>query len=285
MGENKQIEREDAEEARGGSSLGTGDPDERLAAPRRGARNAAAHMRSANGATRLPVIGYASCSCSGSSATLELKQQAEVITRECKRRGLALLEVVGERSPTTGKGLHRPGLAYALHRINSREATGLVVAELSRITDSVGELGTIMEWILGLNARLVASADAFDTECEGGRLAAGLLIEVSAWERNRISERTRNGLQAARMSGRSTGRPAVVDDPDLGKRIAHMRAQGMTLQAIADQLNEDGVPTVRGGAKWRHSSVQAAAGYRRRQRAPRGAVQIQPVSAGEQRTG
>jgi hypothetical protein len=42
-----------------------------------------------------------------------------------------------------------------------------------------------------------------------------------------------------------------------------MRAQGMTLQAIADWLNQDGVPTVRGGAKWRHSSFQAAAGYRR----------------------
>ncbi len=285
MGENKQIEREDVEEARGGSSLGTVDPDERLAAPRRGATIDATRMRSANGATQLPVIGYASCAYAASAASLELKQQAEVITRECKRRGLALLEVVGERSPTTGKGLNRPGLAYALHRINSREAAGLVVAELSRITESVGELGTIMEWILGLNARLVASADAFDTECEGGRLAAGLLIEVSGWERNRISERTRNGLQAARMNGRSTGRPAVVDDPDLSKRIAHMRAQGMTLQAIADRLNEDGVPTVRGGAKWRHSSVQAAAGYRRRQRAPRGAVQIRPASAGEQRTG
>ena len=43
-----------------------------------------------------------------------------------------------------------------------------------------------------------------------------------------------------------------------------MRAEGMTLQAIADRLNEEGVPTVRGGAKWRHSSIQVAAGYRRR---------------------
>jgi len=35
-----------------------------------------------------------------------------------------------------------------------------------------------------------------------------------------------------------------------------MRSQGMTLQAIADELNQHRVPTVRGGAKWRHSSVQ-----------------------------
>jgi hypothetical protein len=37
----------------------------------------------------------------------------------------------------------------------------------------------------------------------------------------------------------------------------------MTLQAIVDELNEAGVPTVRGGAKWRVSSVQAAIGYKR----------------------
>jgi hypothetical protein len=42
----------------------------------------------------------------------------------------------------------------------------------------------------------------------------------------------------------------------------------MTLQAIADRLNEMGVSTVRGGAKWRPSSVQAAVGYKRRPRSP-----------------
>jgi hypothetical protein len=42
-----------------------------------------------------------------------------------------------------------------------------------------------------------------------------------------------------------------------------MRHEGMTLQAIADRLNAEGVPTLRGGTEWRPSSVQAAAGYRR----------------------
>jgi hypothetical protein len=45
-----------------------------------------------------------------------------------------------------------------------------------------------------------------------------------------------------------------------------MRAEGMTLQAIADTLNAEGVPTLRGGSRWRPSSVQAAAGYKRPRR-------------------
>ena len=44
-----------------------------------------------------------------------------------------------------------------------------------------------------------------------------------------------------------------------------MRAED-DLQAIADTLNERGVPTLRGGQQWRPSSVQAAAGYRRPKR-------------------
>jgi hypothetical protein len=55
----------------------------------------------------------------------------------------------------------------------------------------------------------------------------------------------------------------VQDVPALKQRIAAMRAEGMTLQAIADVLNAEGIPTLRGGTQWRPSSVQSAAGYRR----------------------
>ena len=77
------------------------------------------------------------------------------------------------------------------------------------------------------------------------------------------AEHTRNGLHAPR-NGRPRRRPALADNPALVERIVQMRAQGMTLQAIADRLNEEGVPTVRGGAEWRPSSVRSGLGYKRR---------------------
>ena len=73
----------------------------------------------------------------------------------------------------------------------------------------------------------------------------------------------RNGRHAP-ANGRPRRRPALADDPELVERIVQMRAQGMTLQAIADRLNEEGVPTVRGGAEWRPSSVRSGLGYKRR---------------------
>jgi DNA-binding NarL/FixJ family response regulator len=50
----------------------------------------------------------------------------------------------------------------------------------------------------------------------------------------------------------------AADLPELRERVAAMRADGLTLQAIADRLNEEGVPT-RSGGKWRPSSVQPLA--------------------------
>jgi DNA invertase Pin-like site-specific DNA recombinase len=209
------------------------------------------------------MLDYAIVSApEGSVARGEVGEQTEEIAGECRRRGLELLELVRDHEPHNGKGLGRPGLGYALERISAGEARGLVVSELSRLSRSAAELGEILEWFTRSEARLVAVAQGLDTDERQGRLAARTLIEVSGWERERLRERTKKGLQAARLSG---GR-AVADNPELRERIARMRAQGMTLQAIADRLNEEGVPTVRRGAKWRPSSIQAAAGYKRRPR-------------------
>jgi peptidoglycan hydrolase-like protein with peptidoglycan-binding domain/DNA invertase Pin-like site-specific DNA recombinase len=206
------------------------------------------------------VFGYACVDPAvNGSIHRELQRQAQEISVECARRGLSLVEIVHEREPRRGGALQRPALAYALGRISSGDAEGLVVADLSRLSRSVPELGPLLEWFSQSDARLVASAQGLDTEEEAGGVVMRTLIEVCCWERQRLIERTRRGMQAARRKGP----PGVADNPALRERIAHMRSEGMTLQAIADRLNTEGVPTVRGGAKWRPSSVQAAAGYKR----------------------
>jgi DNA invertase Pin-like site-specific DNA recombinase len=189
----------------------------------------------------------------------EFRRQEAAIASECERRGLILLRVVHERD-TRRRPLERPGLGYALERIAAGEADGLVVSELSRVTHSAAELGGVLEWLLHHGARFVAAAPpGVDTADEAGRLTVQTIIQVSRWEHRRLVERTRNGILAARRNGPAS----VSDDPELTERIAGMRAAGMTLQAIADQLNASGIPTVRGGTMWRPSSVQGAVGYQR----------------------
>ena len=206
-----------------------------------------------------PVIGYVTVSAEGQRSDAD--GGVAEIEEACERAGWELAEVVTDRE--SGRGLERPGLEYALKQIAEGKARGLVVTDLRRLTRSIVDLGALVEWFRDARAGLVALDLGVDTSTPAGHEVAATLITLGDWERERIAKRTRSGLAEVRASGRPTGRPKVSDRPDLVERITAMRAGNMTLQAIADQLNAEGVPTLRGGAMWRPSSVQAALGYRR----------------------
>jgi DNA invertase Pin-like site-specific DNA recombinase len=193
----------------------------------------------------------------------ELREHAEAIAIECERLGFELIQIITEREPARRTGLGRPGLEYALSRIKAGDGDGLVVLDLSRLSRSAAQLGAILQWMMGHGLRLVSVAEEIDTAEPSGRVAIKTLIGFSNRESARVTERTRRGLESARDAARYR-RPAVTDDPDLRERIRRMREANMSLQAIADALNAEGVPTVRGGAKWRPSSLQAVTGYRRK---------------------
>ncbi|MQA75603.1 MAG: hypothetical protein GEU88_14905 [Solirubrobacterales bacterium] len=212
-----------------------------------------------NGSGKVPMLGYAIVSGREESVDRgEASRQAEAIAAECTRRGLELLELVREREPQDRSGLERPGLSYACARIQAGVARGLVVSELSRLGRSAAERSEVVDWFLASRSRLVAVAQGFDTDQLEDRLIAWILFHVSSRERERLGERKQSGLRVAPAAGPS----AVADDRELCERIVHMRAEGMTLQAIADRLNEEGVRTVRGGAMWRPSSVRGAFAYK-----------------------
>jgi hypothetical protein len=165
------------------------------------------------------------------------------------------------------------------------------VSDLESLTRKTARLESVLDQLDRDKARLVALDVGLDSESETGRLAVAPVIELPAREQRvepvpeeprpaatpipepapapvtRIEpqpapERTRTGRTAARHT-RGTIGGSGADWESIRTRIAAMRADGMTLQAIADTLNAEGVPTMRGGARWRPSSVQSAAGYRR----------------------
>ena len=213
------------------------------------------------------VIGYVSVPEAEQLDRELLNHQTAAIHRLCYQRGWTLVEVVRDVEGAKGTARDRPGLRYALELVAGGDAGCLAVSQLRRLSRSAADVGSILRSIAASQARLVALDLDIDTDTPDGRKAANVLIAMSGWERERVAERTRKGLEAARAKGASISRPAVEDVPRLKEWIRAMRARGLTLQAIADRLNEEGVPTLRGGKEWRPSSVQAAAGYRRPPRA------------------
>src|ERR671915_455996 len=211
------------------------------------------------------VLGYVSVDQNGDPGAADMGDQAQSIDSLCRQRGWNLLELVRD-TETAGRGsLDRPGLRYAIERVRKGEASCIVVSELSRLGNSASDLSRVLESLTRNDGRLVVMDVGLDTASDAGRVAANSLLQVGTWERRRV-ESTRRELAAARARRAAAGQLAVEDIPSLKERILEMRGEGMTLQAIADQLNEEGVPTIRGGQLWRPSSVQAALGYRRPRR-------------------
>jgi DNA invertase Pin-like site-specific DNA recombinase len=208
------------------------------------------------------ALGYVSAVDADAHGS-DLEAQTELIRAACARHGFESVEVVRDFESHSSSDLERPGLNYAIERLEAGDASCLVVASLERLTRSAAHLGTLIDRLGESDIRLVVLDIELDTGNADGRLAAEALANVGTLERRSLDTRTRKGLQAARDARGSSGRPSVADRPALKERIAQMRARGLTLQAIADTLNAEGVPTLRGGTEWRPSSVQAAVGYKR----------------------
>jgi DNA invertase Pin-like site-specific DNA recombinase len=211
------------------------------------------------------AIGYV---CVPRASNGELGTQTAAVKACCEARGLSVTSIVHDVE-SAGRE-QRPSLAWALEQLANGHAEVLVVTRLRDLSSNVASLAPLLGWFNAERRTLIAIDLQLDTSTEAGQLAALAVAGVGGWEHERISERTRRGLEAARSRGSAQGRTAVADIPELQERIAGLREHGMTLQAIADVLNREGVPTLRGGAMWRPSSVQRATGYRRPSAGSRG---------------
>jgi DNA invertase Pin-like site-specific DNA recombinase len=205
------------------------------------------------------AVGYTTFPDRRRAVSPESRYQARRIRAACEVRAIVLHKLVGDVQSYSGPDLERPGLRHALELLEAGHAGCLVVTGLDRLSRSAANLGALIERLEDLGARLIVIDIELDTDTDEGRMAARTLIRVGSLERRHNEGAGGGGARRAAAGGR----PAVADLPLLQRRIATMRASGMTLQAIADTLNQEGVPTLRGGAKWRPSSVQAATGYRR----------------------
>lgn len=142
--------------------------------------------------------------------------------------------------------------SQTLERIAAGDASTLLLPRLAAAASSGRTLLALVRWLESCQAHLVALDVGLDTRLPSGRQALTLVRELDRLGSEPLPRRPLRG------------RPGLAERaPHLGERIVAMREVGLSLQAIADTLNLEGVPTPRGGARWRPSSVQTALGYRR----------------------
>jgi DNA invertase Pin-like site-specific DNA recombinase len=134
----------------------------------------------------------------------------------------------------SGMKAARPQLAAMLDY--AREGDTIVVWGLDRLGRSPIELLTLVRDLATRGIRLRSLNETIDTTTADGQLSLGITAVVAQHERNRISERTKAGLVAAKARGRKGGRPRVMDEHKIAAAIALHQAGQLTLAQIAAQL-------------------------------------------------
>lgn len=142
----------------------------------------------------------------------------------------------------TGTARRRPELDRMLDQL--RPGDVVVVAKYDRLARSLHDLLDIVKTIQDAGAGFRSLAEDIDTTTPAGRLVFHVFASIAQFERERISERTREGLEAARRRGRIGGRPPALA-PDQRAEVRRMRdEEGRSLPEIA-RLFKVSVSTVR----------------------------------------
>jgi DNA invertase Pin-like site-specific DNA recombinase len=203
------------------------------------------------------AVGYCRVSTDEQHASgAGISAQQAAIKAECERRGWHLLRTIGEDSGASSATLERAGLQRALDILDRGGAEVLVIAKLDRLSRSVSQGAQVMDRAKRRGWSLVALDFGLDTTTPAGEMVANVILSTAQYERRLIGQRTKDALAAKREQGIRLGRPQTLPD-DVVERILTARAASLSFRTIAAQLETEGVPTARGGARWHASAVRA----------------------------
>jgi DNA invertase Pin-like site-specific DNA recombinase len=195
---------------------------------------------------------------------LGLDSQLAIVNEFCIAENYEVLAHYSETETGSGKDAldKRPILAKALQHAK-KEGAVLMVSKLDRLGRNVSFISALMEQRVNfIVTQLGKDADPFMLH---------LYAALSEKERNLISERTKAALKVLKDNGAKLGNKTNLDDARLlsnatnaekakefalkvGGTIESYRSQGLSMQAIADKLNQLGISTARGG-DWYASTV------------------------------
>jgi site-specific DNA recombinase len=219
----------------------------------------------------MKVIGYVRVSTEEqANSGQSLEAQRAKLAAYAALYDLQIVEVI-EDAGQSAKTLDRPGLQRALTMLRKKQAGGLLIAKLDRLTRSVADWQNLIQDYFGERGgkQLFSVADSIDTRSAGGRMVLNVLLSVAQWEREAIGERTRDTLQAMIANGQRVGKvrfgydlatngTTLTPNP-LEQEAIHLmkqlRCAGQSFRQIAAELTARSVATKEGNP-WQAMTIR-----------------------------
>lgn len=172
---------------------------------------------------------YARVSTTKQDETLQIPRCEEF----AKRHGWEVVRVYQDEA--SGRDANRPGWKALESDLRRHEFDAIIVTKLDRIMRSLMQLLTIFETFQHYGVMIITlDQGILDLKSPNGRLQVQLLGMLAEWEKELISDRTKEALAQKKAKGIKLGRPTAQLPIHT---IALMRVAGKTYGEIGKELN------------------------------------------------
>ncbi|MFA7254667.1 MAG: recombinase family protein [Candidatus Omnitrophota bacterium] len=207
------------------------------------------------------------------------RESAESYIQSQQHQGWKLLPEKYDDGGFTGATMDRPALQRLMDAIRLRKIDCLVVYKVDRLSRSLMDFVKLLQFFEENQITFVSVTQHFNTNTSMGRLTLNILLSFAQFEREMISERTKDKMGAARIKGKWVGgrpplgydtdrniRKLIVNskEADLVRSVFRLYLEKKSLLDVAHTLNERGHRTktlrserkVTGGIPFKNTNIQ-----------------------------
>lgn len=161
------------------------------------------------------------------------REAAESFINSQRQEGWEALPHKYDDGGYSGANMDRPALKRLLADVQSGRVNCVVVYKVDRLSRSLLDFARIMEILDKHGATFVSVTQQFNTTSSMGRLTLNVLLSFAQFEREMISERTRDKMSAARRKGKWVG-----GNPVIGYDVAPQGGSLLVNQEEAQRVRE-----------------------------------------------
>ncbi len=187
-------------------------------------------------------------------SSLDAQREAgESYVKSQQSEGWICLEEKFDDGGFTGANMDRPALARLIKDIEARKIDCVIVYKVDRLSRSLLDFGRLMEKFDKHQVSFVSVTQSFNTGNSMGRLMLNVLLSFAQFEREIISERTRDKIAATRRKGKWAGGMPVLgytvldtklvvdgDEASAVREIFQLYLEHKSLLTVARLLNKRG---------------------------------------------
>ena len=138
------------------------------------------------------------------------RESAEAYIAAQRHEGWVCLPDRYDDGGYTGGNLERPAMKRMLADIEAGKVDCVVVYKVDRLSRSLMDFSRVMQTFDQHKVSFVSVTQQFNTTHSMGRLTLNILLSFAQFEREIISERTRDKMAAARRKGKYAGHRPIL---------------------------------------------------------------------------